>query len=164
MEKRLTDLGRPEYIDHKMFHNLIEDWYSFSWSLCCCRWGNIFSQKEKTLELNQKINTAMNNLKFWHFLSHEFRSPHVRWEALQYKAVTLSASCMVQEELGKPIPKVQASQVIIMIIHHQRANQACNQACCHVGILLTPSHLVLCNRCFRRLRFSVWPACMRRNC
>jgi hypothetical protein len=25
-----------------------------------------------------------------------------------YKAVTFSASCMVQEELGKPIPKVQA--------------------------------------------------------
>ena len=44
---------------------------------------------------------------------------------------------MVQEELGKPIPKVQASQVII---HHQgRSNQACNQACCHVGILLSLS-------------------------
>jgi hypothetical protein len=51
---------------------------------------------------------------------------------------------MVQEELGKPIPKVQASQVIV---HHQgRANQACNQACCHVGILLSLSHLVLRNK------------------
>jgi hypothetical protein len=56
-----------------------------------------------------------------------------------------SESCsMVQEELGKPIPKVQAGQVII---HHQgRANQACNQACCHVGILLSFSHLVLRNK------------------
>ena len=51
-----------------------------------------------------------------------------------------------------------------VIIHHQgRANQACNQACCHVGILLSLSHLVL-RKWFRRLRFSVWPACMRRNC
>ena len=31
MEKRLTDLGRPEYIDQKMFHNLIEEWYLFFW-------------------------------------------------------------------------------------------------------------------------------------
>jgi hypothetical protein len=29
VEKRLKDLGRPEYIDHKMFHNLIEDWRYF---------------------------------------------------------------------------------------------------------------------------------------
>ena len=25
----MTDLGRPEYIDQKMFHNLIEDWLCF---------------------------------------------------------------------------------------------------------------------------------------
>ena len=38
---------------------------------------------------------------------------------------------MVQEELRKPIPKVQAGQVII---HFQGwANQACNRASCHVG-------------------------------
>ena len=44
---------------------------------------------------------------------------------------------MVQEELRKPIPKVQAGQVII---HHQGwANQACNQACWHVGTLPTHS-------------------------
>eukprot|EP00435_Cladocopium_sp_Y103_P000711 s843_g1.t1 len=56
VEKRLADLGRPEYIDQKTFHNLIEDWRGES----------------------------------------------------RYKAVTFSASCsMVQEELGKPIPKVQ---------------------------------------------------------
>ena len=29
---------------------------------------HFFDQKEQTLELNQKINTAMNNLKFCHFL------------------------------------------------------------------------------------------------
>ena len=101
-----SGVHRPQ--DVSQSHWGLAVFFSLKLMLLQMRW-NIFSdQKEKTLELNQKINTAMNNLKFCHVLwSHEFWSPHdvQRWEALQGCD---SASCMVQEELGKPIPKVQA--------------------------------------------------------
>ena len=101
----------------------------------------------------------MNNLKFCHFLwSHQFRSPHVqRWEALQGR----DFFCKLQHGAGR-IGKADSKSSGQPSDNsssgaRQSANQACNQACCHVGILLSLSHLVLRNTWFRRLRFSVWP-------
>ena len=86
----------------------------FSWSLCCCcrcLRRNIFSDQQK-----EKIYSRIKSIQLWTIWSSAISCDRTSFDLRTmcrderpYKAVTFSASCsMVQEELGKPIPKVQA--------------------------------------------------------